>query len=139
MENFIQGKAVTTDTIDTHLQFRKLSESRLLTKLQALSVDSTLTEFEQLARDSVQLFDEFTLNAVGYYYINTEENFPRAKKILELNLELFPNQSNPYDSMGELYFRMEDFKTAERFYKKSIELDPLNRNAHLYLYIMDRI
>ncbi|MCB0279864.1 MAG: alpha/beta fold hydrolase, partial [Calditrichaeota bacterium] len=131
MENFIQSKPVTIDTIDTHIQFRKLSEQRIAARLLELSSDSTLSDFTLMAVDSVQLYDSGTLNAIAYYYLNREhEDIKLAKKIFQLNIQLFPNEANPYDSMGEAYFREKDFDTARSYYKKSIALNPMNRNAY---------
>lgn len=52
-------------------------------------------------------FGEGELNRLGYSYINLD-NMEIALAIFKLNVEMFPNASNPYDSLGEAYLKQED-------------------------------
>ncbi|MBC8400477.1 MAG: tetratricopeptide repeat protein, partial [Candidatus Marinimicrobia bacterium] len=71
---------------------------------------------------------EGSLNALGYQLMGAGE-LDGAITIFELNVELYPEASNPYDSLGEGY--MNAGRTAEAIinYQKSLELDPGNTNA----------
>ena len=46
-----------------------------------------------------------------------------------MNVELFPNSWNAYDSLGEAYLAIGNKAKAIENYKKSIELNPDNENA----------
>jgi tetratricopeptide (TPR) repeat protein len=54
-----------------------------------------------------------------------------AIEIFKLNVEMFPNSSNPYDSLGETYLADDQKDLALANYKKAAELDPKNSNALL--------
>ena len=52
-----------------------------------------------------------------------------AIEILKLNVEVFPESANVYDSLGEAYLKSEDKESAIKNYKKSLQLNPKNNNA----------
>jgi CubicO group peptidase (beta-lactamase class C family) len=70
-------------------------------------------------------FDEFQLNTLGYWLwrrgLKTD-----AVAIFQLNVEMYPDASNPYDSLGEVYLEIGDTAQAIKNYKRSVELDPKN-------------
>jgi Flp pilus assembly protein TadD len=49
-----------------------------------------------------------------------------AIEVFRLNVELFPDSWNVYDSLGEAYMNKGDTKLAIDNYKKSVELNPNN-------------
>jgi len=68
------------------------------------------------------------LNRLGYAYIalnNTETGIA----LFKLNVEMFPESSNPYDSLGEAYLKQGDSALAITNYKKAFELNPANTAA----------
>ncbi|BDD05187.1 serine hydrolase [Aureibacter tunicatorum] len=71
------------------------------------------------------IFDEDVLNALGYRYIGKGELL-KAKLVLKINLEAFPNSSNANDSYGEVLMMNHEDELAIKYYKKSIELNPDN-------------
>jgi CubicO group peptidase (beta-lactamase class C family) len=76
--------------------------------------------------------DHLILNRVGYDLIR-ENRFDIARDIFELNSRLFSDQANVYDSLGEIYFLLDDSTMAEKNYRRSLELDPSNDNARRIL------
>jgi len=92
--------------------------------------------YEYLAKNYVSLMgksgykidDQWILNQVGYDLLN-ERRFDEAIQILKLNTKQFPNESNPYDSLGEAYMLKGDDELAIKNYEKSLALDPQNENA----------
>ncbi len=40
-----------------------------------------------------------------------------------------PNDADLYDSLGEAYMKKEDYENSTLSYKKSLVLDPSNKNA----------
>lgn len=52
-----------------------------------------------------------------------------ALEIFKLNVFLYPNSANVYDSVAEAYERTGLRQLAITNYKRSLELDPNNTNA----------
>ena len=73
-------------------------------------------------------FDEDQLNSLGYQLLRTHQ-FKEAVRIFQLNVEAYPQSSNPYDSLGEAYMNGGDKPQAIANYQKSLELNPKNGNA----------
>jgi len=74
------------------------------------------------------IFSEGQLNNLGYQLMG-KEKINDAIEILKLNVEAYPEASNPYDSLGEAYMKNGNKKLAIKNYKKSLELNPDNTNA----------
>jgi hypothetical protein len=73
-------------------------------------------------------FDEPSFNGIGYYLMNSG-HLSAAIDVFKLNVEMFPESFNVYDSLGEAYMKSGDNEKATKNYKKSIELNPDNENA----------
>ena len=63
------------------------------------------------------------LNIIGYDLIAVQ-NMKDAIKIFKLNTELFPNNANIWDSMGEAYLKNGEKQFAIESYKKALIIDP---------------
>jgi cytochrome c-type biogenesis protein CcmH/NrfG len=59
----------------------------------------------------------------------TENRVDDAVRVFRLNVELYPGDSNAYDSLGEAYMAGSRNELAIVSYKKSLQLDPNNENA----------
>ena len=71
---------------------------------------------------------EQTINRLGYRLLQGKKVL-EAIRIFQLNVELYPNSSNVYDSLAEAYATNGDTVLAIQNYKKSLELDATNQNA----------
>jgi tetratricopeptide (TPR) repeat protein len=74
--------------------------------------------------------DDGMLNRIGYQYLNkgmTDE----AIAVFFINTKYFPDIANTYDSLGEAYMLKGEKKLALENYKKSLELNPQNKNAEM--------
>ena len=58
-----------------------------------------------------------------------EDDLDGALKVFLLNVELFPESSNVYDSLAEAYMNRGETRLAIQYYEKSLELNPNNTNA----------
>jgi tetratricopeptide (TPR) repeat protein len=67
-------------------------------------------------------------NSLGYKYIRNNE-MNNAMIVFLFNVELYPDNSNVYDSLAEAHMINGDIKLAIDYYKKSLELNPDNTNA----------
>src|SRR5215217_2740282 len=72
------------------------------------------------------------LNSVGYRLMQGGR-LPEAIEIFKFNVELFPQDGNVHDSLGEAYLAHGDKVQAVTSYRRSLELDPTNTNAEKVL------
>ncbi|MFY2558016.1 serine hydrolase [Corallococcus terminator] len=72
------------------------------------------------------------LNRVGYQLMQGGR-VPEAIEIFKFNVELFPQDGNVHDSLGEAYLAHGDKALATASYRRSLELDPTNTNAEKVL------
>ena len=94
-------------------------------------VASAIKQYREMkAGSSAGEYDlsEMALNRLGYQLLQTRK-VADAIEIFKLNVELFPQAANTYDSLGEAYMVHGDKELAIANYKKSLELDPKNANA----------
>lgn len=80
-------------------------------------------------------FAETELNTLGYRLLQMKK-VADAIEIFKLNVEIYPQASNAYDSLGEAYMLHGDKELAIVNYKKSLELDPKNSNATAQLALL---
>ncbi len=76
--------------------------------------------------------DEARINSLGYDLLRAKK-VDEAIAVFKLNTEDFPASSNTWDSLAEGYMVKGDKKLAIENYKKSLELDPNNKNAAEYI------
>jgi tetratricopeptide (TPR) repeat protein len=105
------------------LQHKNLA-SEIIKKEGIDSLQSSLSKIRELRdKGSDIYFDEASFNEIGYYLMNSGK-IPEAIEIFKFNVELFPQSSNVYDSLGEAYMKSGDTEKAIKNYKKSLELNP---------------
>jgi tetratricopeptide (TPR) repeat protein len=73
-------------------------------------------------------FSEGMLNRLGYRFVG-DGKADEALVIFRLNVEQFPEASNTWDSLADVYATQGDTVRAITFYRRSLELDPDNDNA----------
>jgi tetratricopeptide (TPR) repeat protein len=122
----------TIDLIEENIKGKiKLSQTRRLMHLldKEKGVDHIIDIINKGDTDD-QGYDisESAINNLGFrlarnYSIND------ALRILKLNTEIYPDAFNTYDSYGEILLRTGDKTNAIEAYKKSLELNPDNKNA----------
>jgi hypothetical protein len=71
---------------------------------------------------------EAEVNAFGYQLMGAGQ-LEAAKRVMELNVETYPNSFNVYDSLAEAYMTAGDAERAIEFYEKSLAINPGNANA----------
>ena len=71
---------------------------------------------------------ESRVNAAGYAIVFAGD-LDRAKALLELNTELFPDSANAWDSLAEVTLYLGDRERAIDLYQKALEVDPGFTNA----------
>jgi tetratricopeptide (TPR) repeat protein len=73
-------------------------------------------------------FGHWELNRLGYFYLEKKE-VQKAIEIFRFNVELYPDEANTYDSLGEAYMLGGFTKNAILNYEKSVKLNPQNAHA----------
>jgi tetratricopeptide (TPR) repeat protein len=68
------------------------------------------------------------MNATGYNLL-TSKRVDDAIEVFLLNVKLFPNSWNVYDSLGEAYAAAGKKDLAIKNYERSIEINPKNDNG----------
>jgi len=93
-------------------------------------VQTAIKEYRELKATQQDAYDfsEQQLNGLGYQLLQMKR-VKDAIEIFKLNVEMFPQGFNTYDSLGEAYMVNGDKQLAIQNYKKSLELNPKNTNA----------
>jgi tetratricopeptide (TPR) repeat protein len=71
---------------------------------------------------------ESDINQLGYAFVNAKK-LDQAILVLKLNVEIYPESFNTWDSLGEAYMDRGDKDLAIQNYSKSLELNPKNYGA----------
>jgi uncharacterized membrane protein len=113
---------------------RKSVTETLSPTIASGGIDQAVQQYHELkaADSSTYNFDEAELNALGYQLIGAHK-LKEAIRILQLNVEAYPQSSNVYDSLGEAYMDDGDKPHAIANYQKSLQLNPKNRGAVVML------
>ena len=94
-----------------------------------------------LRKDTLNyILSEDEMNSLGYdlmggvnnpnpYHFPEEHKYTEAVETLKLNMELFPDSWNVYDSYGEALLNMGRKDEAIKMYRRSIELNPKNEGG----------
>jgi CubicO group peptidase (beta-lactamase class C family) len=92
--------------------------------------EAALNFYQRIKQGTVPGYaiDEGTLNQMGYHLL-MQKKVDEAIKVLQLNVQEYPNASNPYDSLGEAYMTAGKKDLAIKNYEKSVELNPENKNG----------
>lgn len=93
-------------------------------------VEEAVRQYHELkgAQSGVYNFDEGELDSLGYELLHGGK-LKVAIRIFQLNVEAYPQASNPYDSLGESYMNDGEKELAIANYRRSLELNPKNHNA----------
>jgi len=75
------------------------------------------------------LDDRRVLNRVGLY-LTDQTQLDWAVALFELNTELFPEDGNLFDSLGEAYFLKEDWTRAQQAFEHALALGEAQDNCH---------
>ncbi len=73
-------------------------------------------------------FRESTLNRLGYRLLRADQ-IDDAIALFKLNIEMYPEAWNPYDSLAEAYMTKGQNEQAIALYRQSLVLNPDNQNG----------
>lgn len=107
-------------------QLNKKQLSDLFNKGKKIS--EIVSFVEQDLQNSNYDLSEMAINRFGYQ-LSREGKTEDALKIFEMNVRLFPDAYNTYDSLGECLMKLGRVNEGLNAYKKSLELNPNNEGA----------
>jgi uncharacterized membrane protein len=113
---------------------RKSIAETLSVTIASGGIDAATKQYHDLktAAPAIYNFDENELNNLGYGLIRAKK-FKEAIRVLQLNVEAYPQSSNVYDSLGEAHMDDGNKPLAIANYQKSLQLNPRNKNGALML------
>jgi len=117
-------------TIKVAFDPRTSIAATLTTTIASGGADAAIRQYREFknAAPAAYNFDEDELNSLGYHLIHVGQ-LDNAIRIFQLNTEAYPQSGNAYDSLGEAYMDDGDRPQAIANYRKSLQLNPKNRNA----------
>ena len=111
------------------LQQKELLASEILKKGGPAGLQSSLARIKNFRESGSDIyFNEGSINQLGYNWMGGGK-ISEAIEVFKLNVEVFPQSSNVYDSLGEAYKKNDDKQKAILNYNKSLKLNPENNNA----------
>ncbi len=103
--------------------------SRLMLVAKVKGADRAVAWYkERRAAADGKDFGPGELNRLGYMLLR-DDRVPDALTVFKANVEIYPQDANAHDSLGEGLARAGHVEAAIASYKKSLELDPKNANA----------
>ena len=100
---------------------------------------ATADERFSAAQDYIKKFPKegAMYNTIAYYYMQDKKDNDMAKQNFEKYISLYPEGSNPYDSMGEFYLNTGDTANARKYYNISLEKYPFSNSSVNAIQKMD--
>jgi len=131
---FAATMAVWVPDVKAAFDPRRSITETLSASIASSGVDAAIKQYHDLkaAQPTTYNFDEGELNTLGYQLIRAKK-FKDAIRIFQLNIEAYPQSSNVYDSLGEAFMDDGNKPQAIVNYQRSVQLNPKNRNAVVYL------
>ena len=109
------------------------AENILSKTLDEKGVDSCIALYKKLKSIYPKdLLREGVLNTLGYEILGQRDT-KGAIALFSLNVAIYPQSYNTYDSLAEAYMDAGNKKEAIKNYRKSLALNPLNMNAEKML------
>ena len=98
-----------------------------------VTIDQACRKIRESSNEYKAHYDnlESKLNQLGYYYVRLNQ-LESASLIFKLNMDLFPDKANVYDSYAESLYLLGNTPGAIEHYQKALELDPnLNSSKNM--------
>jgi tetratricopeptide (TPR) repeat protein len=128
------GMAAWVPQVKAGFDPRRSIAETLSATIASAGIDQAVQQYHDLktSAPATYNFDEDELNTLGYQLIRAKK-VKVAIRILQLNVEAYPQSGNVYDSLGEAYMDDGNKPLAIANYQKSLQLNPKNGGAVLML------
>jgi hypothetical protein len=129
---FIQGEYYKQDKLDSIKNIQKQNIGNLvMDRYKKGGIDEAIKLYHSLKNDNYfnkYYYSENTLIILAYELLKMN-SLEDALKLFLLNVEEYPNAPNSYDSLGEVYLKMDKKQLAIDNYKKALSMDPNFENS----------
>ena len=89
-------------------------------------------------QDSTSIYiEEREFNSLGYNFLR-DKDYENAIAIFKINVALYPDSDNVYDSLADAYLRSGDSLQAFTHYSKALELNTGNDRAKRYVELYSK-
>lgn len=89
-----------------------------------------LASGQDLSEEELSEMDmDWMVNTIGYEWLNDKKDPKAAIDVFQYGVKIMPNDADLHDSLGEAYYRNEEYDNAITQYSYSLKLDPKNKNA----------
>ena len=107
--------------------------------LKAKAYDKALEGYLELKKqDSTRVgIEEREVNRLGYNLLRIKE-YENAIAVFKMNVALYPDSDNVYDSLADAYLRSGDSLQAFTHYSKALELNTGNDRAKRYVELYSK-
>ena len=111
--------------IPENRQFENNPSSTIIAeqKINESGIKEAVDWLEENKKSEDFVLNEEEINGLGYRLLYNSNKPTEASKIFEINIELFPNSYNAYDSAAEGYLNIGNHQKSIDYYRKSIELN----------------
>jgi len=140
----IHNKIINTiaGIIDENLEFyqKKSIRKAIIGKVKK-DVNEGISYYYELKKTKTEVYNfsnERELNTIGYELLRSGKT-DDAIEIFKLLVSEFPESSNPYDSIGEGYYKKGLYIESLKNYKKSLALNPNSLNAKKMILKIEKL
>jgi len=103
---------------------RPLLAEFLYQQMQGDNFNDFIKNFQSiLDKNGYSVNNSNILNYFGYNLLSANK-INMAIAIFKLNIDLFSNEANPYDSLGDAYLQKGDHELAKKAFQKALAIDP---------------
>jgi hypothetical protein len=124
--DYVGGNDPAMDLVNNYKETEAI-ETKLKNLVAEGKEAEALTEARAYLNDPVHRYFrnelETKINGSGYSFMN-QNKFKEASKLFALNVALYPNSANVYDSYAESLWKLGNIQEAVRNYRLAIEKDP---------------
>ena len=109
----------------------KMSIAEVMLKtINEKGVEAGIAQYREFKERQPTHYDysEGEINQLGYRLLQAGK-VKDSIEVFKLNVQLFPQSANTYDSLGEAFLNSGNTDLAIKNYKRSLALDPKNENA----------
>lgn len=127
--------------LDDLKPFGTKSINRAIKSICEEDVEKGISYYHELKKSSPEKYnfsDEYELNLLGYQLME-KDKLNAAIEVFKLLVSEFPDNSNPYDSLGEAYYNNKQYQLSLINYSKSLSLDTENSNAEKMIQEIENI
>ena len=107
---------------------KTLSEEKIISAFLQEDIEKAERNYLAEKKENPEISYENVLNSLAYALLRNDR-IKNAIRTFKLNVRENPGSWNVYDSLAEGYFLDEQYELSLQNYKKSLKLNPENRNA----------